>query len=250
MDDIVSKAKELNSTKSSSSQGTVKTIEDMTFNINIINEIFDDFQQGTNFYTNLTIYLTNLQKIVADYYFARDLDKKNRLQELDAHKAYATFNNAKPFFDGSTGQFPSGSSQFRPSNAQATYQNLTQNIGTAFSPSIQNQQNQVNQQKIQTQTQTQQATQFIQTPTTFQQHLPSQSHETQSNFFTPPPGFAGGAGAGAAINNANITSQYGYMPFQNVPGLNNPPPTNNAGGFGGFNETTSAFVVNPFNQKK
>lgn len=236
MDEICSKAKALNSTKSANSQNTVKVVEEMTYNINVINEIFDDFNQGSNFYNNLALYLGNLQKIVADYYLARDIDKKNRLQELEASKACSTFNNSKPFFSEETGQFPTGTSAFRPSGAKATYQNLNDNLGTAFNPTVHIPQN------IQTQTQ------FVQ-PNKIGQPQPTQP----SNYFIPqqqqpqpqqqPQYF-----------NQNASSQYGYMPFQNIPGstfnnFNNAPPPNNSSPFGGFNETTSSFVPNPFQKK-
>jgi len=43
LDDIVDIAKKLNSKKGTNAQGSIKVIEDMNFNIQIINELNDDF---------------------------------------------------------------------------------------------------------------------------------------------------------------------------------------------------------------
>jgi len=234
IDDICNKAKELNSNKSATTQNTVKVIEDMTYNVTLINEIFDDFQQGSNFYNNLAHYLTNLQRIVADFSFARDIDKKNRLQELEAHKAYANFNKPQPFWSEQAG-FHEGGSSFRPSNQSNTYQNLNQNLGT--NPSVQQMPKNPQPQSIVVNMGSkpnQQPTVSIYGQHMFNpsQHLPtsnpSQHLPNQQNY---------------------VTSQVGYMQFGGPSQMQPQQGQNQNQGGMGFGSATSTFVADPFGKK-
>jgi len=219
LDEMVDIAKELNSKKSAGAQTAVKVIEEMNFNITVINEINDDFQQGTTFYNNLTLYLTNLQKIVSDFSFARGIDKTNRLQELEAQKACQNFNKPQFFKDG---QFPSGESSFRPAQpypipgAQPNYQANNQPQSTMISVPVNNHPSHM-------------------------QHMPKAQPQVQPQ---PQYQFSTVVTNVPVQPNINATSQYGYMGFQN------PAPANNANpGFAGFGVTESSFVPNPFPKK-
>jgi hypothetical protein len=227
IDEMVDIAKNLNSKKSSSAQTAVKVIEDMNYNITIINEINDDFTQGTNFYNNLTLYLNNLNKIVMDYAFARGIDKTNRLQELEAQLNCQNFNKPQFFRNG---QFPEGESSFRP--AQPYPNPATQ---TKFVPVNNQPQPQPQQQQPQPTSQM-----FFASPSHFA-HMPSQ--QPQSNPYSAVSNYV----PAPTQQTQPVVSQYGYMGF----GGNAPAPQNNSqpGGFGGFNVTESAFVPGPFPKK-
>ena len=127
MDDIIDKAKELNSIKGSNSQNRIDLKHEIEDNIDIINDIYEDFHQGTAFYTNLLNYISSLQKVVNDFYFARDLDKQTRLKELENPGLYSSFQNSGKFFTEETGQFPQGKSYFLPPGHQNKPQNNLKN---------------------------------------------------------------------------------------------------------------------------
>ena len=172
----------------------------------------------------------NLQKIVNDFTFARDIDKKNRLQELEAHNFYSTFNKSAPFFSEDTQKFPEGTSSFRPSNQPNAYQALNQNVGNNQSLKPQNAQPYQPSQVIQIPKQPQPTVIIMNNgKNTSIQQIPY----NQSNMFAQSQAKPG--------NNAfNASSQYGYLPFNNPSGSNFPT---------GFNDTTSSFVPNPFAKK-
>ena len=123
LDTIATLAKGINSTRSESNQSAVKVLEEMSLAITVINDIYNDFQQGLHFYTNLTFHLNALQKVVNDFCLARDIEKNALLQELQAQNQYSNnFNNPKPFFQENSMQFPKGTSVFVAAN-----QHLPQN---------------------------------------------------------------------------------------------------------------------------
>src|SRR4051812_2369722 len=107
----------MNSTRSESNQNSVKILEEMSLAITVINDIFNDLQQGVQFYGNLSFHLTSLQKLVADYCMARDIEKNSLLQEFNAQKNYGgNFNQQKPYYDDNSQQFRQGQSVFVPHN--------------------------------------------------------------------------------------------------------------------------------------
>jgi hypothetical protein len=109
----------MNSTRSESNQSAIKVLEEMGTAITVINDIFNDFQQGVQFYGNLHFHLTTLQKVVSDFCLAREIEKNALLQELQAEKNYANnFNAPKPYFQENNMQFPQGQSVFVNTNQQ------------------------------------------------------------------------------------------------------------------------------------
>jgi len=117
LDTISNIAKQMNSTRSESNQSAIKVLEEMGTAITVINDIFNDFQQGVHFYGNLHFHLTTLQKVVSDFCLAREIEKNALLQELQAEKNYANnFNAPKPYFQENNMQFPQGQSVFVPVN--------------------------------------------------------------------------------------------------------------------------------------
>jgi len=109
----------MNSTRSESNQSAIKVLEEMGTAITVINDIFNDFQQGVHFYGNLHFHLTTLQKVVSDFCLAREIEKNALLQELQAEKNYANnFNAPKPYFQENNMQFPQGQSVFVNTNQQ------------------------------------------------------------------------------------------------------------------------------------
>jgi hypothetical protein len=113
LDTISNVAKQMNSTRSESNQSAIKVLEEMGTAITVINDIFNDFQQGVHFYGNLHFHLTTLQKVVSDFCLAREIEKNALLQELQAEKNYANnFNAPKPYFQENNMQFPQGQSVF------------------------------------------------------------------------------------------------------------------------------------------
>lgn len=106
----------MNENRSSQNQGAIKVLEDMSQAINLINEVFDDLAQGSEFYNNLSYYLNSLQRTVSDFCIAREIDKQNRVQDLESNKNYQQFNVQKPFFTEENMKFAQGSSTYIPSN--------------------------------------------------------------------------------------------------------------------------------------
>lgn len=104
----------MNESRSSTNQNAIKLLEDMSQAVILINEIFDDFTQGTEFYENLTYYLGLLQATVSDFCIAREIDRQNRVQEFEAKQQQ--FNVQKPYFTEENMKFAQGTSVFLPGN--------------------------------------------------------------------------------------------------------------------------------------
>lgn len=93
----------------------------------VINDVYNDLQQGLHFYGNLIFHLNTLQKVVGDFALAREIEKSALLQELQAQKSYTNnFNNPKPFFQEGSMQFPQGKSVFEALPNQPPHQGPNQ----------------------------------------------------------------------------------------------------------------------------
>lgn len=253
MDAISNQAKELVASRGGANQSAVKILEEMNLAITVINDIFNDFQQGVTFYGNLNFHLNTLQKVVTDFCLAREIEKSALLQELQAQKNYSNMNAQQPFFKEQDMKFNQGSSVFVPQG------NFPQQGGNQ--PQMQGQQQMHPQQNQYTATQMynpqQQNQGYAQSqmypgpgPNQTQAFYPNQGQnqgQTHTQMYNPNQGGQQQYNPNQGFNNNNVASQMGYVPNQQ-PG---------SGQFGQFgNVVESTFVPsnpnsNPyFNQGK
>jgi len=267
LDTIANLAKGMNSTRSESNQSSVKVLEEMNLAITVINDIFNDFQQGLHFYTNLSFHMNALQKLVGDFCLARDIEKNALLQELQAQNQYANnFNNPKPYFQENSMQFPKGTSTFvdphqhLPQNQQGAYPQNQPQGGQGF---VNTQMYKPPQNPSQGYSQGQTHTQMY-NPNQGNQQFGGQTHtqmynpnhgnqgQTQTQYYNPGqnqgPNYTqynqGNQQYGGQNQNQNqglygnnqVNSQMGYMPLSK-------PDEDGAGKFGGFgNLVESTFI--------
>eukprot|EP00331_Platyophrya_macrostoma_P001849 CAMPEP_0176424166 /NCGR_PEP_ID=MMETSP0127-20121128/10689_1 /TAXON_ID=938130 /ORGANISM="Platyophrya macrostoma, Strain WH" /LENGTH=925 /DNA_ID=CAMNT_0017805199 /DNA_START=25 /DNA_END=2802 /DNA_ORIENTATION=+ len=257
LDAMVKSAKAMNETRSSSNQNAIKILEDMSQAVTQINEIFDDFAQGTEFYDNLSYYLGLLQATVSDFCIAREIDRQNRAQDLESKQQQ--FNVQKPYF--TEDKFAQGTSTFI--------------VGNFLNK--QNQQSQPNQ-PIQ-----QQQQKSVMPNTTVQSNLFGQQMGIQQqqqfgnpqNMGYPGPGQQYGYQQSGVYQQQPIYQQQpnyqqqSYMPqqgfqqptyqqqpvYQQQPNYQQQQPTQqqqqqNKGPFAGFSYAESTFVSNPTQPKK
>lgn len=113
---MVRNAKAMNENRSNSNQSAIRILEDISQATNLINEVYDDLIQGSEFYSNLSYYLSELQRTVSDFCIAREIDRQTRVQDLEANKNYQQFNNQKPYFTEENMKFAQGTSTYIPAN--------------------------------------------------------------------------------------------------------------------------------------
>lgn len=246
MDAISNQAKELVASRGGANQSAVKILEEMNLAITVINDIFNDFQQGVTFYGNLNFHLNTLQKVVTDFCLAREIEKSALLQELQAQKNYSNMNAQQPFFKEQDMKFNQGSSVFVPQGNFPQGGNQPQMQG----PPQHQQQQQHNQytatQMFNPQQQHQPQNQgYVQSqmypmppnqggPTQTQAFYPNQGQnqgQTHTQMYNPNQGGQQQYNPNQGFNNNNVASQMGYVPMQQ-------PGTGQFGQFGNVVEST------------
>lgn len=87
----MAKKANLNKNNAPGEQQEAKFMEELTNSANVLNDVFDDIDQGLKFYQTLIGILLNLDKNVQDFCMAREMEKNCLLQEITQRMAGMNF---------------------------------------------------------------------------------------------------------------------------------------------------------------